>query len=104
MADERSDTPLLEALAEQAERELAERTASPPAGVHCDVCNAPFEVADGEHVCGLTAAQAYSLGWRRGNNLAGPAASDGAREPAPLQILKNAMAAEGLLREENAKI
>jgi hypothetical protein len=52
---------------------LAEKPAEPPA-VICKVCEAPFEVADGEHVCGLTATEAYSLGWRRGNNITSRAA------------------------------
>jgi hypothetical protein len=42
--------------------------AAPP--VVCKVCSAILEIVDGEHICGLTASEAYSLGWRRGNNVA----------------------------------
>ena len=44
-----------------------------PAPDWCDVCNASqMVVEDGEHVCGLTTYEAYSLGWRRGNNASHP--------------------------------
>ena len=43
----------------------------------CDVCKASqMVVENGEHVCGLSAYEAYSLGWRRGNNTTPPPADE----------------------------
>lgn len=45
---------------------VAALAASGTEATPCGVCNAPREIAGGEHVCGLSASEAYSLGFARG--------------------------------------